>query len=186
MLTDPEINAALAEKAMGWKHLEFARSDGSKYVMFMEPSSVESESIRSWNPVEVEFGDERNGPDFLTDPAASQALKEAMRAKRWRWYIQLREEGFLARFYRFEWTDYSTDEDEGRTEAMANDPSVLWGLRAYDRRPPFTEGSQMVFGVQKDRSRNASWRGTHGSLRQCFGLPDWRARKVLQGTRRRG
>lgn len=95
-MTDNEINAALAEKAEGWKPNKHG----------------------GWNRP---YGWAAFPPDYASNPSASHALKEAMRAKGWLYESEdyRLSEGGLSHISRWR------RPDEHPSMFAANDPSEL-------------------------------------------------------------
>jgi hypothetical protein len=63
---------------MGWQHLEFTRSDGSKFVMFMPREDANQPYIKQHNPDVVISGGEDNAPNYTTDANDSMMLRRRL------------------------------------------------------------------------------------------------------------
>ncbi len=76
-MTLRECDYQIARHLFGWKHLQFTRTSGSRFVMLMAPDDI-PEHIRSMNPVEVESGDEDNAREYTTDANASKRVRQKL------------------------------------------------------------------------------------------------------------
>ena len=84
-LSNREVDVLVATEVMGYKHFQFTRDDGSKFVMLLQSDdAAHIASIAEREPVEVESGDDLDAARlYTTDPAASKAVRDRMRALGW-------------------------------------------------------------------------------------------------------
>lgn len=93
-----ELDARVAERVMGWKHV---RTPEISIPHFLSPEVLTTDYMKRQRFIEVESGNEENAPRYSTDIAAALEVVDRLRQRGWTLEMYAHPEGFSAKGYTF-------------------------------------------------------------------------------------
>jgi hypothetical protein len=118
-VTDRALDALIAEKVMGWKHL---RSRVTGFTFFMSPDNFNSEYMKAQDLEETISGDEDNASHFSKDISAAMHVQAEMHRRGWWMRLEMAatDETSQAYFGRHDpWDAYATASSPAQAICLA-------------------------------------------------------------------